>query len=171
MSDASHELRSPVAAIRTDARGGPARRGSGRLGGRRCRPAGRGGAARALLDDLLTLASADEDAGTKAAARPDERIDVGDLVADVAARPRRVPVRWARAGDSTGNGAGATVPAADDSTGPGTGAATPATPDGLVVAGRPDTLARLLTNLVDNAARHASTAVERARRGRLLADG
>ncbi len=160
VSDASHELRSPVAAIRTDVE-------VALREGDRADWAAVGAAVLAeeerlerLLDDLLTLASADEDAGTKAAVRPDERIDVGDLVADVAARPRRVPVRWARAGNSTGNGAGATVPAAGDSTGAGTGAATPATPEGLVVAGRPDTLARLLTNLVDNAARHASTAVD-----------
>jgi signal transduction histidine kinase len=160
VSDASHELRSPVAAIRTDVE-------VALREGDRADWAAVGAAVLAeeerlerLLDDLLTLAAADEDGGTKAAARPDERIDVGDLVADVAARPRRVPVRWARAGDSTGNGAGATVPPAGGASAPGTGGATPAAPDGLVVAGRPDTLSRLLTNLVDNAARHASTAVD-----------
>jgi signal transduction histidine kinase len=92
-----------------------------------------------LLDDLLVLAAADEESGSGTA---EERVDVHDLVADVAARPRRVPVRW-----STNDG--------DDPDSPGPG------PGGdLAVAGRPDQLARLLTNLVDNAARHASTAVD-----------
>ncbi len=96
VSDASHELRSPVAAIRTDVEVAL------REGERADWPTV-GAAVLAeevrlerLLDDLLTLAAADEDAGTGAAGRADERVDVGDLVADVAARPRRVPVRWER---------------------------------------------------------------------------
>jgi signal transduction histidine kinase len=132
VSDASHELRSPVTAIRTDVE-------VALREGERADWAAVGSAVLAeeerlerLLDDLLTLAAADEDSG--AARRADERVDVRDLVADVAARPRRVPVRWAR---DLGHA-----------------------PDDVVVAGRPDALARLLTNLVDNAARHAATAVD-----------
>jgi signal transduction histidine kinase len=132
VSDASHELRSPVTAIRTDVE-------VALREGERADWAAVGAAVLAeeerlerLLDDLLTLASADEVTG--APRRADERVDVRDLVADVAARPRRVPVRW------------------DGVDGDG--------PRGVVVAGRPDALARLLTNLVDNAARHAATAVD-----------
>lgn len=132
VSDASHELRSPVTAIRTDVE-------VALREGERADWEAVGSAVLAeeerlerLLDDLLTLAAADEDSG--AARRADERVDVRDLVADVAARPRRVPVRWTRdLGDA---------------------------PDDVVVVGRPDALARLLTNLVDNAARHAATAVD-----------
>jgi two-component system, OmpR family, sensor kinase len=142
VSDASHELRSPVAAIRTDVE-------VALREGERADWAAVGSAVLAeeerlerLLDDLLTLAAADEAAG--AARRADERVEVRDLVADVAARPRRVPVRW--------DGVDDTGTAASDGD--------PTTPDPLVVAGRPDALARLLTNLVDNAARHAATAVD-----------
>jgi signal transduction histidine kinase len=132
VSDASHELRSPVTAIRTDVE-------VALREGERADWAAVGSAVLAeeerlerLLDDLLTLAAADEDSG--AARRADARVEVRDLVADVAARPRRVPVRWTRdLGDA---------------------------PDDVVVVGRPDALARLLTNLVDNAARHAATAVD-----------
>ena len=146
VSDASHELRSPVTAIRTDVEVA-LREGAGAdwpaVGAAVLAEEAR---LERLLDDLLTLA-ADEERG---APRADERVDVGDLVADVAARPRRVPVRWAGrngdAGPAAGNGAHRASP-------------DPA-PDRLAVAGRPDDLARLLTNLVDNAARHAAGAVD-----------
>jgi signal transduction histidine kinase len=157
VSDASHELRSPVAAIRTDVEVAL------REGERADWPTV-GAAVLAeevrlerLLDDLLTLAAADEAAGTGAAGRADERVDVGDLVADVAARPRRVPVRWERADDHGDHGA---TPEATDAVGAVAPPAGPAPPGGPVVSGRPDALSRLLTNLVDNAARHATTSVE-----------
>jgi two-component system, OmpR family, sensor kinase len=137
VSDASHELRSPVTAIRTDVE-------VALREGEQADWAAVGSAVLAeeerlerLLDDLLTLAAADEDTG--AGGRLDERVDVRDLVADVVARPRRVPVRW-EGTDGEGNA--------------------PGDADPLAVAGRPDALARLLTNLVDNAARHAATAVD-----------
>ena len=132
MSDASHELRSPVAAIRTDVE--VALREGDRADWSAVGTAVLAEEARLerLLDDLLTLASADESGG---APRPDERVDVDDLVADVAARPRRVPVRWARRVGATEH-------------------------DELTVAGRGDDLARMLTNLVDNAARHADGGVD-----------
>jgi two-component system, OmpR family, sensor kinase len=145
VSDASHELRSPVTAIRTDVE-------VALREGERADWEAVGSAVLAeeerlerLLDDLLTLAAADEDSG--AARRADERVDVRDLVADVAARPRRVPVRWDGVDGAAATGRGATP-------------TEPADADPLVVAGRPDALARLLTNLVDNAARHAATAVD-----------
>jgi signal transduction histidine kinase len=132
VSDASHELRSPVAAIRTDVE--VALREGDRADWSTVGAAVLAEEARLerLLDDLLTLASADESGG---APRPDERVDVDDLVADVAARPRRVPVRWARRVGATEH-------------------------DELTVAGRGDDLARMLTNLVDNAARHADGEVD-----------
>jgi signal transduction histidine kinase len=132
VSDASHELRSPVAAIRTDLE--VALREGEQADWPTVGTAVLAEEARLerLLDDLLTLAAADE-AGTAPPA--DERVDLDDVVADVAARPRRVPVRWARR-----NGAAAR--------------------DDLTVAGRTDDLARLLTNLVDNAARHATEEVD-----------
>jgi signal transduction histidine kinase len=138
VSDASHELRSPVAAIRTDVE--VALREGDRADWQAVGAAVLAEEARLerLLDDLLVLAAADEASGTRAA---DERVDVHDLVADVAARPRRVPVRW------SGND--------------GDAPARPAGPaNAVAVAGRSDHLARLLTNLVDNAARHAATAVD-----------
>jgi len=154
VSDASHELRSPVTAIRTDVE--VALREGGRADW-----AAVGAAVLAeedrlerLLDDLLTLASADEHTG---APRADERVDVGDLMADVAARPRRVPVRWARAGSD--GAPGADGEGAHRARGDAARAGRDA-PDDVAVAGRPDALARLLTNLVDNAARHAATAVD-----------
>ncbi len=160
VSDASHELRSPVAAIRTDVEVAL------REGERADWPTV-GAAVLAeevrlerLLDDLLTLAAADEEAGTGAAGRADERIDVGDLVADVAARPRRVPVRWERAPDHADHVDRIDEGAGPDATGAGAPSSAPAAPGGPVVSGRPDALSRLLTNLVDNAARHATTAVD-----------
>ena len=137
VSDASHELRSPVAAIRTDVEVAL------REGERADWPAV-GAAVLAeedrlerLLDDLLMLAPPTR-TGTRRPPAPDERVDVGDLVADVAARPRRVPVRWARGGDPR-DGADATAPRPTRPPVPG-GRATTSAPDGLVVAGRPDTL-------------------------------
>jgi signal transduction histidine kinase len=141
VSDASHELRSPVAAIRTDVE--VALREGDRADWRAVGTAVLAEEARLerLLDDLLMLAAVDEESAAGAA---DERVDLHDLVADVAARPRRVPVRWSGSNRSDGS------------------AGSDGDPDGhdLAVAGRPDQLARLLTNLVDNAARHASTAVD-----------
>jgi signal transduction histidine kinase len=130
VSDASHELRSPVAAIRAglEVAKGPSRPGNwptmvdsllaeeSRL--------------EALLDDLLLLAAHDEN-GT-GPARP---VDLTTLAMEEARRPRRVPVQLvpAPAGDPGG---------------------------AVVVAGVAAQLARALSNLVDNAARHASAVVQ-----------
>jgi signal transduction histidine kinase len=131
VSDAAHELRSPLASLRTQ-----------------LEVATRPGAevpiteltADALLDverlsrlvdDLLLLARLDE-AGPRRGRSP-EPVDVTGLAAEVTGRYRgaRVPVRLA---------------------------ADPAAPAPLVV-GYSDGLERILTNLLDNAVRHAESAV------------
>jgi signal transduction histidine kinase len=133
VSDASHELRSPVAAIRTDlevalhegeraewptvARAVLAE--EGRL--------------ETLLGDLLVLASDDE----TAAAQPHAAtVDMARLATDEVARARRVPLHLSVPGGGS----------LDE-------------PDGLVVEGVAARLDRALANLVDNAARHADTEV------------
>jgi signal transduction histidine kinase len=129
VSDASHELRSPVAAIRAglELASSPAERGNwptivpsllaeeSRL--------------EALLDDLLLLAAHDEH-GT--ITTPTSPVDLTALAAEEARRPRRVPVDLVH---------------------------TP-TDNRAVVAGDPDQLARALSNLADNAARHATSVVQ-----------
>ena len=127
VSDASHELRSPVAAIRSDLevalREGPGADWPAVAGA----VLGEEARLERLLDDLLVLASADEGAGPP----PSTPVDVGALVADDAARSRRVPVRLH-----------------------------PDPPPAAPVPGAARDLGRVVTNLVDNAARHARTAVD-----------
>ncbi|HEY3140999.1 MAG TPA: ATP-binding protein [Acidimicrobiales bacterium] len=129
VSDASHELRSPVAAIRTDLEVAL------HEGDQADWPT----VARAvlveesrletLLGDLLVLASDDE----SAAAAQLAMVDMAQVATDEVARGRRVPVAL-------------DLPET-------------AEPDALVVAGVASRLERVLANLVDNAARHASTEV------------
>ncbi|HEX8804052.1 MAG TPA: HAMP domain-containing sensor histidine kinase, partial [Acidimicrobiales bacterium] len=124
VSDASHELRSPVAAIRIDLE----------VALREGDAADWPGVARSVLDeegrledllsDLLTLAADDEGPAVRPPATP---VDLLALARADAARGRRVPVEVA---------------------GPGGTA-----------AGAADQLARVVANLVDNAARHARSAV------------
>ena len=128
VSDASHELRSPVAAIRTGLE-------VARLKGDRANwPAvvdvvlAEESLLEALLDDLLLLAAHDENG---ASARPATPVDLTALTAAEARRPRRVPVNLS-----------------------------PADARAHVVAGVAPQLARAVSNLVDNAARHAASVVE-----------
>jgi signal transduction histidine kinase len=152
VGDAAHELRSPLASIKTQLE----------VAIRLAEPAGVGtagstAAARAagatssadgddtdlargvlidverltrLVDDLLLLARLDE---TGAGRRPrrSEPVDLAELARDVAARY-----------------AGGHVPVS-----------VPAAATGPVVTGDPDGLRRILANLLDNAVRHASTGV------------
>jgi signal transduction histidine kinase len=129
VSDASHELRSPVAAIRTDLEVAL------HEGDRADWPT----VARAvlaeeqrlerLLNDLLVLAADEETAGASVHGTP---VDMARLAVEEADRPHKVPVLL---GD----------PWPDDDT--------------AVVIGVPARLDRALTNLVDNAARHARATV------------
>jgi signal transduction histidine kinase len=129
VSDASHELRSPIATLRAG------------LEVARSKPGPPGWPARvdsllaeesrleSLVDDLLLLAAYDETGPITASATP---VDLTALAREEGQRPRRVPVH--------------VVP-------------TSAGHEAVVVGGAPQQLARALSNLVDNAARHAATVV------------
>ncbi|HEY7071863.1 MAG TPA: HAMP domain-containing sensor histidine kinase [Acidimicrobiales bacterium] len=136
VSDASHELRSPVTAIRADLEVALTE------GERADWPAvatavlAEESRLEALLADLLILASGDEAPPPAAGNEPPTPapaaavVDLAALARSEARRPHAVPV---------------TVEAASNGT--------------ATVAGRSDHLARVVTNLVDNAARHARTKV------------
>jgi signal transduction histidine kinase len=130
ISDASHELRSPVAAIRTGLE--VARRKADRADWPAVADAALAEESRleALLDDLLLLAMQDENGGVTV---PTTAVDVRALTVAEADRPRRVPVDVVHA---------------------------PAEGLPLRVAGAGDQLARAVGNLVDNAARHATSVVQ-----------
>ena len=126
VADAAHELRSPLAAMRTELE----------VASRHGMPPDLVPDLLAdvvrlsrLVDDLLLLARADD--APQTSVRRGEPVAVGELLDDVAERCRgsRVPVVLASAA-----------------------------PD-LVVAGERDALLRAVTNLVDNAVRHASSRV------------
>jgi signal transduction histidine kinase len=126
VSDAAHELRSPLASIRTQLevaqRTGDWDQTVPDLLAEVARLA-------RLVNDLLLLARLDE--GRAGDARPAEPVELGELAADLAGRyaTARVPVQVDR----------------------------PALP--LRVHGDPDGLRRLVTNLLDNAIRHAESRV------------
>jgi signal transduction histidine kinase len=145
VSDASHELRSPVAAIRTDlevalregARADWPKVAHDVLAEER--------RLEILLGDLLVLASDDESAAPTHAGA----VDLAALATEEAGRGRRVPVT-------------VDLPPGRD-------------PDVYVVAGVASRLERSLTNLVDNACRHAGSAVRvslsrQGRRVRVIVD-
>ncbi|MGH9260877.1 MAG: HAMP domain-containing sensor histidine kinase, partial [Acidimicrobiales bacterium] len=130
VSDASHELRSPVAAIRTGLE--VARRKPDRANWPAVADAALAEEARleALLDDLLLLAAQDENGATAIHPKP---VNLTALTAAEAQRPRRVPVdvvHW------------------------------PADDQAIEIAGAADQLARAVSNLVDNAARYATSVVQ-----------
>jgi signal transduction histidine kinase len=132
VADASHELRSPLSAIRTDLEVAllEGDRGDWRESVR----ASLQEEARleALIADLLILAADDEDAP----AAPSTPVDVAALAAEEAARPRRLPVRCEGSASEGG---------ADD--------------PGLVTTGSARQLRRVVANLLDNAVRHARSEV------------
>lgn len=136
VSDASHELRSPVAAIRADVEVAQLE-GTGAdwpaVAASVLREEAR---LERLIDDLLVLAAADE--GGAPPGRP-VPVDLAALVAEDASRARRVPVVVAGGGGSGGPG------------GPG---------GTTVVDGDAGQLRRVVGNLVDNAARHARSQVD-----------
>lgn len=127
-ADASHELRSPLAAIRQHAEvslAHPTRYPGAELAGTVLAEALR---MQRLIDDLLLLSKADE----PALEHPREPVDLDDLVFAEAARLR-----------------------SDTSLRVDTGQVSAGRVDG-----DPDALRRLLRNLTDNAARHASRQVQ-----------
>jgi signal transduction histidine kinase len=129
VSDASHELRSPVAAIRTSLE--VARRTADRADWPAVADTALAEESRleALLDDMLLLAAQDENGAT--AINP-EPVNLTALATTEARRPRRVPVdvvHW------------------------------PADDPPVELAAVEDQLAHAISNLVDNAARYAASTV------------
>jgi signal transduction histidine kinase len=126
VADAAHELRSPLASLRTQLEVAQRLGEGGRLPSELLADVDR---LSGLVGDLLILARTDD----AASARQSAEVDVGGLLREVTSRygAARVPV--ALTGSLTGRP--------------------------LHVRARPDELARALTNLVDNAARHARSRV------------
>ncbi len=128
VADAAHELRSPLATMRTQLEVATRIGEGGRLPADQMPEVAR---LSALVEDLLLLARADDD---RSAPRVTAPVELGPLVEDVVGRyaAARVPVRCS-------------LPA-------GLGSAE--------VLASYDDLYRALTNLVDNAVRHASSGVD-----------
>jgi len=127
VSDASHELRSPVAVLRAGLELARARSDQPHVQDMLDNLLAEEGRLEALLDDLRLLAAHEEGGRAVAPAQP---VDLASLAAAEAERPRRVPVRLV------------------------------APPDGAIVTGARSQLARVLSNVVDNAARHAASGIE-----------
>jgi signal transduction histidine kinase len=130
VSDASHELRSPVATLRVGLEVARAKPGPADWAARVDSLLAEESRLESLLDDLLLLAAHDEHGTTAAPARS---VNLTALAIDEGRRPRRVPVHVVQ---------------------------TPADNRAVVVAGVQQQLARALSNLVDNAARHAASVVQ-----------
>ena len=126
VADAAHELRSPLASMRTQLEVAARLREGGELPEDLLPEVQR---LSALVEDLLVLARAGDDASP----RPQEDVDVGEALVHVTGRyaAARVPVRVA--------------------------GAEPGGP--LTIRAARDDLDRALGNLVDNAVRHATSAV------------
>lgn len=130
VSDASHELRSPVAVIRAGLELARSKNDHANWMTLVDSLLAEEFRLETLLDDLLLLAANDENGTTTA---PSEAVNLTALTLTEARRPRRVPVDLV---DTL----------ADDQT--------------VLVAGVPDQLACALSNLADNAARHATSVVQ-----------
>jgi signal transduction histidine kinase len=128
VADAAHELRSPLATMRTQLEVATRLGEGGRLPADQMPEVAR---LSALVEDLLLLARADDDRSAQRVSAP---VELARLVEDVAGRyaAARVPVRWTVA-DGLGS---------------------------VSVLASYDDLYRALTNLVDNAVRHASSGVD-----------
>ena len=126
VADAAHELRNPLASLRTQLEVAE-RRGAGLPPDRLADLVAEAERLSLLVDDLLLLARLDDTGAGRRQAAP---VDVSALVRAVAERYAAARVPVAVAG-----------------------------PPELWVAGRPDELARVLANLLDNAVRHAAAEV------------
>jgi signal transduction histidine kinase len=129
VSDASHELRSPVATLRAGLEVARSKPGPAGWPTRVDSLLAEESRLESLLDDLLLLAAHDENAPITAPATP---VNLTALAIEEGQRPRRVPVHIVQ---------------------------TPADNRAVFVAGAQQQLARALSNLADNAARHATTVV------------
>lgn len=128
VADAAHELRSPLASLRTQLEVAERLGDGGTLPGELLPEVQR---LSALVEDLLVLARS----GAEAAPKVREPVQLPELLREVEHRyaAARVPVRVAPAGR--------------------------ASPDGALVSCSRDDVLRAVGNLVDNAVRHARTAV------------
>jgi len=124
ISDASHELRSPVAVMRNDAEVALEHPDTTDVRQLASAVAEESSRLSTIIDDLLALARHDE-----GVAAPTDEIDLDDIVLAEAARTRRVPV------DTSNVSAGR-------------------------VRGRQDEITRMVSHLIDNAARHAVATVQ-----------
>ena len=123
VADASHELRSPIASIHTQAEVVLAHTDDGDAHDLAAGVLAESERLGTIVDDLLALARHDE-----TLAPPGGIVDLDDIVIAAAARPRRVPIDTLQV-------------------------------SGGQVRGRPDELARTVSHLLDNAARHAASTV------------
>lgn len=123
VADASHELRSPIASIHTQAEVALAHTDDGDAHDLAAGVLAESERLGTIVDDLLALARHDE-----TLAPPGGVVDLDDIVIAAAARPRRVPIDTRRV-------------------------------SGGQVRGRSDELARTVSHLLDNAARHATSTV------------
>lgn len=124
VADASHELRSPIASIHTQAEVVLAHTDDGDARDLAAGVLAESERLGTIVDDLLALARHDE-----TLAPPGAIVDLDDIVITAAARPRRVPIETRQV-------------------------------SGGQVRGRPDELARAVSHLLDNAARHATSTVK-----------
>ncbi|MCA1842017.1 MAG: HAMP domain-containing histidine kinase, partial [Actinobacteria bacterium] len=130
VADASHELKSPLAAVQADLEVALAHPATADWPATAARLLAEGERMEQLVADLLFLAQCDEGDFSSLTA-PAERVDLAQVVTDEVARlggRRTVPVE------------------VDNALPPG---------QAPVVAGRPEHLARAVRNLLENAARHA----------------
>jgi signal transduction histidine kinase len=123
VADASHELRSPIASIHTQAEVAVAAADDDETSEFAAGVLAEAERLGTIVDDLLALARHDE-----ALAPPGDVVDLDDIVIAAASRPRRVPIDTSRV-------------------------------SGGQVRGRTDELMRIVTHLLDNAARHADSTV------------
>ncbi len=131
VSDASHELRSPLTRMRAEIEVDLAHPGSAHPASTQASVLAEVVALQTMVDDLLLLARGD--AGALEVRRP-EAVDLDDVVDDVVGRPGRT-------------GGSLRVPVDR------------AAVDAVQVSGDPAQLRRLVSNLVDNAQRHARSTV------------
>ena len=162
VSDTAHELRSPIASIRTQ------------LEVALDHPAGQDWPSTArdvladtlrlsrLTEDLLLLARLDEQADHGDMGRNGEPLDLGELAHMVVARyaDSPVPVAVAPAETDAATPAEVALGKAAAEAGPDVAGADAADPaDEWPVRGNPDRLDRMLVNLIDNAIRYAKSSV------------
>ena len=153
LDDAAHELRSPLATLRTQLDVAAHLGEGGDLPADLLPDVTR---LSRLVDDLLVLARSGETHGPASA----ETVDLTTLVAEVASRyaAAAVPVTVAAApADST---RGTIVRARTGGPEPTSGSSVSSGSSVLTVSARRHDLLRVVTNLVDNAVRHASTRVQ-----------